>query len=47
MEHYFAHIGWPIFDMMMVTRRSRDYVVPAARQAGAELVRHIEAERAS
>jgi len=47
MEHYFAHIGWPIFDMMIVTRRSTDYVIPAARQAGAQLVRHIEAERAS
>jgi multimeric flavodoxin WrbA len=45
MERYFAHMGLPIFDMMMVTRRSRDYMVPAARKAGEALVKYIEEQR--
>jgi multimeric flavodoxin WrbA len=45
MERYFAHLGMPIFDMMIVTRRSREYVVSAARHAGAQFVRYMETER--
>lgn len=45
MERYFAHLGMPIFDHMVVTRRSRDYMLPAARRAGEELVKYIEQER--
>jgi len=45
MEHYFAHLGLPVFDQMIVTRRSRDYMLPAAREAGERLVRHIEEQR--
>jgi multimeric flavodoxin WrbA len=47
MERYCAHMGLPIFDTLIVTRRSRDYMVPAARQAGERLVRYIEEQRAS
>jgi len=46
MERYFAHLGLPIFDEMIVTRRSREYMLPAARQAGERLVRYIEEQRA-
>lgn len=42
MEHYCAHMGLPIFDTMIVTRRSRDYMVPAAKGAGERFVRYIE-----
>ncbi len=45
MERYFAHHGMPIFDMMIVTRRSRDYMLPAAREAGERLVRYLEQQR--
>jgi multimeric flavodoxin WrbA len=47
MERYCAHLGMPIFDQMIVTRRSREYMLPAARQAGERLVRYIEEQRAS
>jgi multimeric flavodoxin WrbA len=42
MEHYCAHMGLPIFDTMIVTRRSRDYMLPAAKGAGERFVRYIE-----
>jgi multimeric flavodoxin WrbA len=42
MEHYCSHMGLPIFDAMIVTRRSRDYMLPAAKGAGERLVRYIE-----
>ncbi len=44
MERYCAHLAMPIFDTLIVTRRSREYMLPAARAAGEALVRHIEAE---
>lgn len=46
MERYCAHLGLPIFDTMIVTRRSRDYMTPAARQAGERLVRYVEEQQA-
>lgn len=46
MERYSAHLGLPMFDQMIVTRRSRDYMLPAARQAGERLVTYIEEQRA-
>jgi multimeric flavodoxin WrbA len=46
MERYCAHLGMPIFDHMIVTRRSRDYMLPAARQAGERLVQYIQEQRA-
>jgi multimeric flavodoxin WrbA len=45
MERYFAHLAMPIFDQMIVTRRSRDYMVPASRQAGEHLVKYIDEQR--
>jgi len=45
MERYFAHLGMPIFDQLIVTRRSRDYMLSAARRAGEELVKYIGEER--
>jgi len=47
MERYFAHMGMPIFDQMIVTRRSRDYMLPAARGAGEQFVKYIEEQRAA
>ncbi len=47
LERYFAHMGLPVFDQMIVTRRSRDYMVPAARQAGEGLVKYIEEQTKS
>ena len=45
LERYFAHLGLPVFDQLIVTRRSMDYMLPAARQAGERLVRYIEEQR--
>lgn len=45
-ERYAAHMGMPIFDQMIVTRRSREYMLPAARAAGEQLVKYIEEQRA-
>ncbi len=45
MDRYFAHLGMPIFDMMIVTRRSRDYGIPAARAAGEALVKYVAAQQ--
>ncbi len=47
MERYFAHMGLPVFDQMIVTRRSREYMVPAARQAGEAFVKYIEEQTKS
>jgi multimeric flavodoxin WrbA len=45
MERYYAHLGLPVFDQMIVTRRSRDYMLPAARSAGERFVAYIEEQR--
>jgi multimeric flavodoxin WrbA len=45
LERYFAVLGWPVFDGLIVTRRSREYMLIAARAAGEKLVRHIEGGR--
>jgi len=45
MERYYAHLGIPVFDQMIVTRRSADYMLRAARAAGERFVRHIEEQR--
>ncbi len=42
MERYYAHLGLPTFDQMIVTRRSASYMLPAARSAGERFVRYIE-----
>jgi len=42
LERYYAVLGWPVFDSMIVTRRSREYMLAAARAAGEKLVWHIE-----
>jgi len=47
MERYWAHMGLPIFDQMMVTRRSRDYMVAAAGQAGEAFVKYIQEQMQS
>ena len=38
MERYCQVIRLPVFDNIVVTRRSRDYALPAARAAGARLI---------
>jgi len=45
MERYYAHLGLPVFDQMIVTRRSREYMLPAARSSGERFVRYIEEQR--
>jgi len=47
MDRYYAHLGLQMFDQMIVTRRSREYMLPAARQAGERLVRYVEEQRAT
>jgi len=42
MERYYAHMGMRAFDQMIVTRRSRDYMLEAAERAGAALIRHLQ-----
>ncbi len=44
LERYFQHLRCQIFDMIPVTRFSRDYKVEAAHAAGAALARHIAEE---
>lgn len=41
MERYYAHLGLPVFDGMIVTRRSREYMLLAARSAGERFVKYI------
>ena len=41
LERYFQHLRCRIFDMIPVTRFTRVYKVNTAREAGAELVRHL------
>jgi multimeric flavodoxin WrbA len=38
LDRYFGVIGLPVFDSVIVTRRSRDYKIAAAKAAGAALV---------
>jgi multimeric flavodoxin WrbA len=47
MERYFAHLGMPVFDQLVVTRRSREYMLAAARQAGEALIKYIAEQRTS
>jgi len=47
MERYCAHMGLPIFDMMIVTRRSTEYMVTAAQQAGETFVNYIQEQKQS
>jgi multimeric flavodoxin WrbA len=47
MDRYYAHLGLQMFDQMIVTRRSREYMLPAARQAGERLVAYIQEQRAA
>ncbi len=42
MERYWAHMGLAIFDQMIVTRRSRDYMLAAAREAGETFVKYVQ-----
>jgi len=44
MERYCVTLQWRIFDMMTVTRRSREYMLRAARAAGAALVEFVRTE---
>src|SRR5574340_914720 len=34
MERYYAHMGMPVFDQLIATRRSREYMLEAAKAAG-------------
>jgi multimeric flavodoxin WrbA len=45
MERYCAHMGLPIFDTLIVTRRSREYMLTAARGAGEAFVKYIEEQK--
>jgi len=45
MEHYYAHMGLRMFDQMIVTRRSSEYMLRAARAAGEKFVKYIEEQR--
>jgi multimeric flavodoxin WrbA len=47
LERYYGVLGWPVFDGMIVTRRSREYMLVAARAAGEKLVRHVEEQKAA
>jgi hypothetical protein len=42
MERYYAHIGLRMFDQLIATRRSREYMLAAARGSGEAMVRYIE-----
>jgi multimeric flavodoxin WrbA len=42
LERYYAVLGWPVFDGMIATRRSREYMLVAARAAGEKMIKHIE-----
>jgi len=44
LERYYGVLGWPVFDGMIVTRRSREYMLIAARAAGEKLVHHVEGQ---
>jgi multimeric flavodoxin WrbA len=45
MERYYAHMGMRSFDQLIATRRSREYMVVAARGAGEALVRYVEEQK--
>jgi multimeric flavodoxin WrbA len=45
MERYYAHLGLAMFDQMVATRRSAQYMLPAARAAGERMVKYIEEQR--
>ncbi len=46
MERYYAHMGLRPFDEMVITRRSREYMLEAAERAGAAMVRYVEEQEA-
>lgn len=41
MERYYATMGLRVFDQLIATRRSREYMLEAAAKAGSALVRHV------
>jgi len=47
MERYYATLGLRMFDELIATRRSREYMLPAAREAGERFVRYIQEQRES
>ncbi len=47
MERYYAHMGLRAFDQLIVTRRSRDYMLEAAHRAGAALVGYVQEQAAA
>ncbi len=47
LERYYGVLQMPVFDALIATRRNREYMIQAAEQAGAALVRHAQANRQS
>jgi multimeric flavodoxin WrbA len=47
MERYYSHMGMRSFDQLIATRRSREYMLKAARGAGEALVRYVEEQKQS
>ena len=45
LERYYGVLRIPVFDSLIATRRNREYMLAAAEQAGAALVRHLAASR--
>lgn len=45
LERYYSVLKWPVFDSMIVTRRSREYMLVAARAAGEKFVAHVEQQK--
>jgi multimeric flavodoxin WrbA len=45
LERYYGVLGWPVFDSLIATRRSREYMLVAARAAGEKLVGHVEGQK--
>jgi len=45
MEQYYNHMGLRMFDQMIVTRRSSEYMLQAARASGEKLIAYIEEQR--
>jgi multimeric flavodoxin WrbA len=46
MERYYQHMGMQVFDQLPASRRSREYMLVAARCAGEALVRHLDGQDA-
>lgn len=45
LERYYGVLGWPVFDGLIVTRRSREYMLLATRAAGEKLVGHVAEQK--